>query len=180
LAHFGVVKMTVSKSASAEEVFQRLVFRQDCGRMAVEKRVEMEFIQLNQGWNAEPNAPNPQITVEGSDIKLSFSMNPFIFKDFDEDDIGVIRFKNCYQYRMGSPNEDDFYVYGKSRYKQYGVKWGEFYRVKNSDWQTNFPDSKTLNIFLDKDSLNHYLFYFRDETFECIAESYSFMVLKGK
>ncbi len=34
------------------------------------------FRKLNEGWSAEPNAPLPEVVVEGSDLVLSFCLNP--------------------------------------------------------------------------------------------------------
>jgi hypothetical protein len=46
------------------------------------------FLQLNLGWNAEPNAPDPQVEVLGRDIVLRFYVNPFQFEEFEEDEVG--------------------------------------------------------------------------------------------
>ena len=138
----------------------------------------MEFIQLNHGWNADPNSPDVKLEVFGSEIILSFYMNTFQYENFNVDDIGMLVFHNCLQYRLGSPNDEGFFVYDQDRYKPYGIKWGEFYLIKDSDWQINFPDSQILSEVQNTDKANHYLFYFRDETFECIAESYDFSVSK--
>ena len=135
----------------------------------------MEFIQLNQKWNADPNAPYPCIKINGSNLLLSFFMNHFTFSNYNDSDMGVIEFYDCIQYRLGEPNDEGFYL-GQCRYKQYGIKWGEFYLVRNSDWEVNFPNPKILNKTISTNQVNHYLFYFRDETFECVAESYKFSV----
>jgi hypothetical protein len=141
--------------------------------------IDLEFIKINENWNAEPNAPMPTIEVIGSNLILSFYLNAFISEEFDEEDLGVLEFNNCLQYRLGAPNEDGFYIYNKSRYKKYGVQWGEFYLVQNSDWQINFPEPVFIDNSIKNEKLNHYLFYFRDETFECVSLSYSFKVIKA-
>lgn len=128
------------------------------------------FEQLNIGWNAEPNAPELNISVNDTDVIIDFYLNGFAYESFSEGDKAKIIFHNCYQYRNGAPNDEGFYCYNQSRYKKYGVKWGEFYLVHNSDWRNSFPDSIKMGPV--RDNLQHYLFYFRDETFECIASSY--------
>ena len=132
---------------------------------------------MNENWNAEPNAPMPTIEVVGSNLKLSFYLNSFAFEGFDEEDHGVLEFHNCRQYRKGAPNDEGFYLYNQSRYKQYGVQWGEFYLVQNSDWQSSFPAPVFVDTSIEMGTLNHYLFYFKDETFECVSESFSFKVI---
>ena len=138
----------------------------------------MDFIKINKDWNAEPNSPMPTIEIKGRNLKLSFYLNAFIFNNCEEEDLGVLEFYNCRQYRIGIPNEEGFYIHNQSRYKKYGIKWGEFYLVRNSDWQVNFPQPVYVDVSLENDVLNHYLFYLKDETFECVSESYSFKVKK--
>ena len=59
--------------------------------------MKTEFIKLNIGWNAEPNVPHVRIEPNGSDLVVSFDMNPFQFPQFKEDDIGRLTFKNCWR-----------------------------------------------------------------------------------
>ncbi len=132
---------------------------------------QIQFEQLNIGWNAEPNAPELSISVEGTDVVIMFYLNAFAYEGYSEGDKAKITFHNCYIYRNGAPNDEGFYIYNQSRYKQYGVKWGEFYLVHNSDWQENFPNP--IKVGISDEALQHYLFYFKDETFECVASSYS-------
>jgi len=140
----------------------------------------IEFVQLNHGWNADPVFPDIQIGITGNNLTLSFYMNAYEFENYDEGDTGILTFYNFFQYRVGPPNDEGFYNFNQSRYKKYGVNWGEFYLVKNSDWQTNFPDPIKVNPDADIDiyNINHYLFYMKDETFECIAENWRFDVNK--
>lgn len=127
----------------------------------------MEFIKLNEGWNAEPNIPNPQIDIFQNNLVLSFVMNSYQ----NDGDIGFILFKDVLKYRLGSPNDEDFYK-GEFRYKSSQVNWGEFYKIKNSDF-TNILHFKMLNQkLIGEDNLKHYIFFFRDNTFECIAKHY--------
>jgi hypothetical protein len=35
-----------------------------------------EFVKLNNGWNAEPNAPDERIGISGADLSLEFTVNP--------------------------------------------------------------------------------------------------------
>ena len=131
----------------------------------------ISFEQLNLDWNAEPNAPEVEISVYDNKVTVEFFLNAFKYKQFSEEDKAKLTFYNCHQYRFGAPNDEGFYSYNQSRYKKYGVKWGEFYLVHNSDWEDNFPNP--IIVGEKSENLNHYLFYFKDETFECIAENYS-------
>src|SRR2546428_13577789 len=82
-----------------------------------------EFLHLNVGWNAEPNAPEPHVEVQGFDIVLRFYVNPFQFKEFKEDEIGFLRFVNCARYRLGPTNDEGWYR-GQCRFSQIPLRVG--------------------------------------------------------
>lgn len=130
------------------------------------------FKQLNHGWNAEPNAPAPVTRLDGSDLVLQFYLNPFKFEQFEEGDVGFLRFHDCLRYRLGSTNDEGWYR-GQCRYSRSAPAWGEFYELTGDDPQLDQPtDWVTTNGH--PDPARHFLFYLRDETFECIASDWSF------
>ncbi len=139
----------------------------------------MEFTKLNNGWDAEPNAPMPKIYIDEdtSKLTLSFYLNAFIHDDVDEDDIGILEFSNCYKYRLGSTNDEGFYR-GQCRFLETGIKWGDFYKMFDTNWRNDFPIDEIIvdSRLKDNQDLCHYLFYFRDETFECIALTHRFTI----
>jgi|HubBroStandDraft_1064217.scaffolds.fasta_scaffold01586_4 hypothetical protein len=127
------------------------------------------FQKLNDGWNAEPNAPFPTVEVQGDDVLLKFLVNPFRFPEFKEDEIGILRFVRCERYRLGSTNDEGWYL-GQCRFSKLAPEWGVFYLVQGDaalldapkDWRYVRPQSGARR---------HFLFYFRDGTFECLAEN---------
>jgi hypothetical protein len=53
------------------------------------------------------------------------------------------------------------------------LPWGEFYRIE-TDWTKDFPlKYEVLYSRIDEQKLNHYILFFKDNTFECVAEDYS-------
>jgi hypothetical protein len=86
------------------------------------------FLQLNLGWNADPNAPNPNVEVLGNDVLLSFYVNPFQFKEFEKDEIGFLRFVNCVRFRLGGTNDEGWYR-GQCRFSTIAPEWGQFYEI---------------------------------------------------
>lgn len=137
----------------------------------------LQYKKLNDNWNAEPNAPYPKISIINNKLIVEFYLNPFIFKNISEGQKGRLTFINCNIYRLGSTNDEGFYK-NQFRYSPRDIPWGEFYLLLNSDWANSFPEDKIiLNSRLKSDDLKHYLFFFRDNTFECIAESYNFEFL---
>ncbi|WP_139165533.1 hypothetical protein [Microvirga guangxiensis] len=128
----------------------------------------LRFEKLNKDWNAEPNAPDPQISISGSDVLLTFFLNHQLFKQFDEEEIGIIRFTNCTSYRLGGTNDEGWYR-GQCRYSKIAPEWGEFYEIHGDD---PFRDSPTdwVQISSEKSASRHFLFYLRDHTCEAIAD----------
>ena len=130
------------------------------------------FVQLNRDWNADPNAPEPRVSVVGPDVLLSFYVNAFEFPEFIEGTRAVLRFKRCERYRLGSTNDEGWYM-GKCRFSRLAPAWGEFYKVSGEPGLLIAPqDWSVLPTPADAKELTHYLFYLKDETFECVAEGW--------
>src|SRR5437868_5815290 len=73
------------------------------------------FIKINDGWNAEPNAPAPVVSRSGDDVILEFDLNAFRYKKFVEGDRGRLIFRRCWRYRLGSTNDEGWY-HGQCRF----------------------------------------------------------------
>ncbi len=134
----------------------------------------MKYIKLNKNWNAEPNAPDPVVSKTDEGIELTFLLNPFVYQHIDDDDTGTLEFFDVYAYRLGSTN-DEGYFRGQFRFKNEQLPWGEFYELIDSKWKKDFPDDKViLDDSIKKSKLRHFIFFLRDETFECLALDYHF------
>lgn len=130
--------------------------------------MDTSFVKLNFEWNADPNVPEPSVRVEGWDVLVKFYVNPYLFSEFSEQEIGILRFANCQKFRLGSPNDHGWYL-GQCRFSKLAPEWGEFYAVAGNPELLDAP-ADWQNLQSDSHSGNHFLFYFRDETFECVAE----------
>jgi hypothetical protein len=127
------------------------------------------WVQLNQKSNAEPNVPDESVRVVGEDILLHFRMNAFQFMDFYEGEKGGLRFKACSQFRPGGTNDEGWYR-GQCRFSKSAPSWGEFYAIIGDPSSFNGPDDWVVIKHSVTSDGTHFLFYFRDRTFECIAE----------
>lgn len=131
------------------------------------------FSRLNDGWNAEPNAPNPQVSIVDDELVVTFSPNPFQYEGFSEDQRVRLIFTGAWRYRMGTVNDEGWYR-GQCRFSGTAPAWGEFYEIHGdlrldacpSDWQRIRQEPPG--------DLRHFLFYFRDEEFECNAITWRF------
>lgn len=129
------------------------------------------FKRLNDGWNAEPNAPDEEVAVSRSKVQLTFFLNSRAY-EAQEEERGCLTFELCSMWRLGSTNDEGWYA-GQCRYSKAAPAWGEFYellgdddqRLKPVDWQELVPLTPEKR---------HFLFYLRDSTFECFAAEWRF------
>jgi hypothetical protein len=134
----------------------------------------MKYIKLNKNWNAQPNVPQPYVTDTDEGIDLTFFLNPLLFQHIDEDDKGTLKFLDVYAYRLGATGEEG-YNRGEFRYKNAQLPWGEFYELLGSNWKNDFPDDKQIiNEKANKSKLRHFIFFLKEETFECLAIDYQY------
>lgn len=134
---------------------------------------------LTTDWNADPNAPEVKLTAEDTSVTIDFFVNYFLFDKFKEGDQARVIFLNCLKYSFNSMNDEGYYM-GQYRYKYTDLPWGEFYKL-DTNWETDFPARHiTLTEMTDKERLNHYIFFFKDNTFECVAESYQLEFYSNK
>jgi len=131
---------------------------------------ELGFVHLNLNWNAEPNAPSPALIIVGNDAELSFLLDDY---PSEAERRAIVRFINCSRWRW-DPTNDHGWFDGNGRFSQQAPKWGEFYEIigddvagRELDWEIIAPDAP---------GTRHFLFYFRDETIECIAMDWSISV----
>ncbi len=141
--------------------------------------MQTTFTTLNHGWNAEPNAPDEEVTVVGSDVRLRFFMNPFRYPEYAEGDVGILVFSGCSQWRHGRTNDEGWYM-GQCRFSGIAPAWGDFFELAGDllldspkapkDWQIIGPPAGRTK---------HFLFYLRDATFECDAESWTLDLVRA-
>ncbi|RYV00650.1 hypothetical protein SOPP22_17750 [Shewanella sp. OPT22] len=109
-------------------------------------------------------APCPMIFADENVVYLSY---------YDvEDDVALIKFDHCFEFRMGMPGEDEI---SKSPYCGLGLLNFETHYVKNSPWLNELESKyKVISDFSRNDrKYIHYVFTFHDRTFECISSGYS-------
>ena len=130
---------------------------------------DTQFHHLNTDWNAEPNAPEPRVTVSGGTLQLDFFLNPFAY-DAEEEEIARIVFEKCTLWRLGATNDEGWYR-GQCRFSQLAPRWGEFYEITGDALLAHdgLAWNKTAS---SARAARHFLFYFRDDTFECRASDW--------
>ena len=129
------------------------------------------FQHLNHGWNAEPNDPSPSVTLQDGDLDLRFLLNTFAYLA-QEGQCGLLTFHDVAQWRLGPTNDEGWYR-GQCRYSRVAPDWGEFHELTGPDDCGPLPDDWHL-LVPPNPSHRHFLFYLRDNTFECMAQAWRF------
>lgn len=139
--------------------------------------MSIQFKHLNSTWNAEPNAPNEEVKILGEGIvSLEFFVNPWAYQGYSEGQRIKLTFNQVVKYRLGETNDEGWYR-GWCRFGKLAKKWGEFYQVLGFSKQVK-EVTDWINLTKENDvSTNHYLFYLRDNTFECFANSFDFQIV---
>lgn len=130
---------------------------------------KIDYIKITKDWNADPVSPEIHLKVDGIDLIMDIYLNHFQFDKYQEGDKVKIRFKNCAEYSLNASNDEGFYN-GQYRIKPTELEWGEFYEIKNG-LDRKLPDPINT-IQNDKSDRKHFIFFFKEETFECLASDY--------
>lgn len=130
---------------------------------------KIDCILITKDWNADPVSPEIKLKVEGIDLIMDIYLNHYQFDRYQEGDKVKIRFKNCAEYSLNTCNDEGFY-YGQYRIKPTEIEWGEFYEIKSGlDRDLPNPVEKIQSSNSDR---KHFIFFFKDEIFECLASDY--------
>jgi hypothetical protein len=130
---------------------------------------KIDYVQITTDWNADPVSPEIDLKVNGIDLIMDIYLNNYRFDQYKEGDKVKIRFKNCAEYSLNTCNDEGFY-YGQYRIKPTELEWGEFYEIKKG-LDRNLPNP-IVQITNDNSDKKHFIFFFKDETFECLASEY--------
>lgn len=132
----------------------------------------------------DTGAPLPQLMVNDYRALLGFLMSEpdpkwdgtyVKVKDpagFQPEPIALVEFEGCVSAKLGAPNDEVF------KGHPLNGKGGEAYaaqRVVNSKWLKEIEAINSVHRMYQPESwrdLHHYIFWFHDSTFECVARSY--------
>jgi hypothetical protein len=87
-----------------------------------------------------------------------------------------LTFSDCWRYRLDRTNDEGWWR-GQCRFSRRAPDWGEFYEVAGDLRLERLPiDAWTVIGEQATETTRHFLFYFKDETFECDALGWRFKV----
>ena len=134
----------------------------------------MKYKKLNRNWNSAQVNANAEISMADEILNLTFNLDPFKYEHIDEGDKGVLEFFKVYAYQL-LPIDKESYMSGQFRFSNSQLPWGEFYELTGSNWKKNFPEDKVLvDGSLNSKGQRHFILFFPDTIFECVAEDYKY------
>ena len=137
---------------------------------------DTQFRRLNIDWNADPVDPDVSIKTDQADLRIEFTLNHNVYKRFTNGQRATLEFQNCSRYRIGKTNVEGWYR-GQCRFSGIAPNWGEFYSITGD---SKFDQISEDWIHVENGSgSNHFLFYMKDDTFECLADGYQFREIAG-
>jgi hypothetical protein len=147
-----------------------------------------ETLNFPVGWNT--GAPLPQLLVNDDHAMLVFLIDEpdpdwngtYVTmkspSNADPEPLGLVEFEHCVSAKLGAPNDE---VFGGHPLHGRGMESYTVQRVVNSAWIKNIEAINSIHPYYRPDSwkdLNHYIFWFHDSTFECIAKSFKVEVYR--
>ena len=141
-----------------------------------------ETIEFPVEWDT--GAPLPQLLVNDYRALLAFLVNvpdpawdgTYVtvtdLTSGQPESLALVEFEHCRSAKLGTPNDEVFnghLLYGK------GMEPYSAQRVVNSEWLRELERINSVHSMYRPASwrnLNHYVFWFHDTTFECVAESF--------
>lgn len=136
----------------------------------------IRFEKLNHDWNADPSVPEPRLFVEGDTLLLRLRLNTAQYAHFAEDSEAQLRFRQCERYHLAGTNDEGWYR-GQCRFGRRAPAWGEFYRLDGDRERLLAMDKWVVLSPRHNPVAAHFLFYLRDNTFECVAVDWTLELL---
>lgn len=123
----------------------------------------------------DTGAPLPQLLVNDQRALLMFEVDA----GEQRESLALVEFKRCVSAKLGSPNEEAFAGHPLAGR---GMEGGRAQLVMSSRWLAELQQIHSVHRGYRADvwrQRNHYVFWFHDTTFECIAEGFEVEVRDG-
>lgn len=146
------------------------------------------MIKLLDDISIDPGASSPRIICSDDILFILFYTKEEITEDhiepkgrntFQQSQISIIRFDHYFSHKYGLPNDETFHhhtLYSK------GLKFYRGQYARDSHWLKETIKTMSSHPYFDKSSiegLKHYIFSFKEGTFECLATGYEIAIKEG-
>lgn len=156
----------------------------DLEREVAASKHEEHAVPLDFPVRWSPGAPLPQLLVNDNRALLIFLVHAAdpswdgtyaTLKDpasERRESLALVEFKHCISAKLGSPNDE---VFAGHPLAGRGLKAYSAQLVKSSRWLAELQKINSVHRYYRPDEWQqrkHYVFWFHDTTFECVAESF--------
>jgi hypothetical protein len=146
--------------------------------------------ELKDVPQASVGAPTPFVIGDEHTILLAYYMeeNDKIWdgsyvkingRETEGEPWAIAKFESSYSHMFGPPNDEAFTGHPLANR---GLEPYAVFKIENSSWIRTLEKMNQVHPYHNSDSfkkLNHYIFAFHDNTFECIADSFNIVVTRG-
>jgi len=134
-----------------------------------------EVIELQALPASDVGAPCPILLAEERNVVICYFLPDA--KEQQTEKKAFVKFTMCHAHYFGAPNDEAFSGHPLAKY---GLEPYGCFQVRNSSWIRQMERMNSVHPYHRKepfDRLNHYILTFHDSVFECLAETYSFIVV---
>jgi len=96
-----------------------------------------------------------------------------------DEPVAIVSFKRCYAHMFGPPNDEAFHGHPLA---SRGLRPYSFFLIKNSSWLRKLEQMNSVHPYHSSklfEDYSHFVLSFHDSTFECIASSYEYEIVKA-
>ena len=132
----------------------------------------MKIEKLDLGFKIDVGAPRPVLLVDEHKVYL-------IFYTQIESKIAVVNFSYYDIFKFGIPSDED--IPGHP-YAKFGVVPYSAYVVNDSEWIVDLDKMNKENTRysqVNNERYKHYIFFFHDSCFECVAKEFEAKLYTG-
>lgn len=148
-------------------------------------------IALHDAPQPDVGAPLPHLVCDEHHILLAYLINEpdpawdgshvnIVGPGSDGHSIAVVRFERPYAQMFGPPNDEAFHGHPLSAR---GLRPYAVFEIKNSSWLRRLERMNSVHPYHDRERFlanrRHFIFAFHDTTFECIAQEFTFEIIRG-
>ena len=150
-----------------------------------------ELHEINHLPQSSIGAPIPMIACDEGTLYLAYyienvphdwdgSSVRIIDSDSSGETVALVRFEGCYAHTFGPPNDETFSGHPLANR---GLKPYSVFEVKHSSWIRKAESRNAVHEYHNSElflkNKHHFIFFFHDSTYECIAKSLELKLIKG-
>jgi hypothetical protein len=150
-----------------------------------------QVIKLHDAPKPDVGAPLPHLVCDDGRVILAYlvsepapawdgSSPTVVSPDSEGCPVAIVQFRLPYAHLFGPPNDEAFSGHPLARR---GLRPYAVFEVQQSSWLRRLERMNSVHPRHDKGRFlsgrRHFVFAFHDSTFECIAEGFTFEVVRG-